>query len=246
MPKRTINVSGMSIEDIMNLGAGNIMRLNETDLRAVTTRLVSASNKRLARLKKAGINYTPAMHKIYTQGATRFSVKGKNRNQLMHEFANVRNFLNDKTSSVSGYKKFAKKFAETFGQDYQDTLNEKSEAGQNFRSIVELIEEIKRIWPEFALMTFSEQYVYCVNLLHDNGNDFDAALAWVRNMVKERAAEQRAYSEAATSNMGEDLGAYEPDTSEWMDLAGLEDEELPFDSPEYRRGNFEDDSWADF
>lgn len=225
----TINVTGMSIEDIMNIGAAGISKLNEKDLRALTTRLVSAANKRLARLDKAGINYTPALHSLYTQGKRRFSVTGKHLNKLRMEFANVRNFLNDKTSSVQGYKKFAKKFSDLFGLDYQKTLNKHTKEGKQFAGIQEVIELLKEYDPAFALKSPSEQIRAALRYIADNGNDVDAAIASIKAKMEAKAEEDAAAQEAMDDVSTNDLGAWMPNGSEWTDIESLEDDSLPFD-----------------
>ena len=70
--KPTFDVTGMSIKDISNLGYENIKSLGEKDLARITSRLVSASNKRIRRFEKAGLT-SPAIMKLGTD--FKFSVK---------------------------------------------------------------------------------------------------------------------------------------------------------------------------
>ena len=46
-----MNVKGLKVKDIMNIDLDTFNNLNESELRAITSRLVSASNKRIRRLK---------------------------------------------------------------------------------------------------------------------------------------------------------------------------------------------------
>lgn len=110
--KGTINVSGMSISDIMNLPIEDFNKMGESDLRRITSRLVSAGNKRIRLLEKRGIN-SPAMMSLGTD--TKFSTKlqkniGKDQrvNKLRQEFSRVRNFLSLKTSTARGYNEYIK------------------------------------------------------------------------------------------------------------------------------------------
>ena len=55
-----MDVTGKSIDDILNESMENIVSLKNKDLRKIASRLVSASNKRLRRLesdKRNGGNY---------------------------------------------------------------------------------------------------------------------------------------------------------------------------------------------
>lgn len=119
---RMINVTGLSVEDIINM---DVNTLGEKDLRAVATRLVSASNKRIRRLEKAvGGKFSPAYARIERQGRM-FSVKGKDISALRAEMAQMRSFLKLKTSTVKGWKKVRKYISARFGGRINDTqMNE--------------------------------------------------------------------------------------------------------------------------
>ena len=114
MAKKTkrYNVGGLSINQIMDIDPQTFYKMGERELKDVTSRLVSAGNKRIRRLEKHNI-LSPAYRSLGTD--TRFSVKlpkgidGKQRvNALRQEYARVRNFLTAKTSTISGYNKLQK------------------------------------------------------------------------------------------------------------------------------------------
>ena len=105
------DVTGKSIRDIMNIAEGDFLSFTEKEQKLVTSRLVSAANKRARRFVKAtgqDINL-----KSYTSGG-KFSVKGKTKKggELYKEFKRVKEFLSRKTSSARGYKEFIKKMKE--------------------------------------------------------------------------------------------------------------------------------------
>jgi hypothetical protein len=102
MKPKTIEVAGLTVENILNL---DVNTLGEKDLRAVATRLVSASNKRVRRLAKTpGGKLSPAYARIEKRGRM-FSVKGKDISGLRAEMAQMRSFMRLKTSTVTGWKK---------------------------------------------------------------------------------------------------------------------------------------------
>lgn len=107
-------VSGLSIDDILNMDIVDFNRLSEKDLKLVVGRMVSAVNKRLRRFAKKGIS-TPATRALMKSGGV-LSVKGKNANQLRKEYARARNFLNMETSTQKGYKKVQEKITDTLKQ----------------------------------------------------------------------------------------------------------------------------------
>ena len=113
-----IDVTGLSIRDIMNIDLDTFNSLNERELRAITSRLVSASNKRIRRLQEHGIS-SPALQslgsdvvfstKLPTDTSTQQRV-----NKLRSEFARARNFLGMKTSTISGFHKYEKQVRDEF------------------------------------------------------------------------------------------------------------------------------------
>lgn len=126
-------VSGLSIDDILNMDIVDFNRLSEKDLKLVVGRLVSAGNKRLRRMLKKGM-VSPAMVSFArSKGGLMFSVKGKGVNELRKEYAKARNFLNLETSTVKGYSKVLKKTVKT--------LNER---GINISP--EELERVFRVW----------------------------------------------------------------------------------------------------
>ena len=105
------DVTGKSIRDIMNIAEGDFLSFSEKEQKLVTSRLVSAGNKRARRFVK--ITGQPINLKSYTSGG-KFSVKGKTKKggELYKEFKRVKEFLSRKTSSAKGYKEFIKKMKE--------------------------------------------------------------------------------------------------------------------------------------
>lgn len=115
------NVSGLSIEDIMNIDFDELNKLSRSDLARLTSRLTSTANKRIKRLLKSDVNeISPALSSISQRlgkgkDTAFFSVKGKDVNQLRNEFARVKYFLNLKTSSITGTKKLKKETYKRLG-----------------------------------------------------------------------------------------------------------------------------------
>lgn len=108
-----MNVKGLKITDIMNIDLDSFNRLNESELRAVTSRLVSAGNKRIRRLQSKNIN-APALQglgkeKTFSTKLSSEVSKQQRINKLRSEFARARTFLSSETSTIGGYKKFVRK-----------------------------------------------------------------------------------------------------------------------------------------
>lgn len=116
-----MNVKGLKISDILDIGLDEFNKLKESDLRHLTSRLVSASNKRIRRLQKHNLN-TPAYQGLGKEKA--FSTKlpkGTSRqqrvNRLRAEFSRARNFLASETSTIAGYRSFVDRTEERIARE---------------------------------------------------------------------------------------------------------------------------------
>lgn len=95
-------VSGMSVQDILNMDIDTFNKLNTSDLRKVVGRLVSAGNKRLRSFERAGERSPATLHVAKSGGA--FSTKGKDLNALRSEYTRAKNFMQAKTGTRKGWK----------------------------------------------------------------------------------------------------------------------------------------------
>lgn len=115
-----MNVKGLSIKDILNIDLDEFNNLSESDLRKITSRLVSASNKRIRRLKEHDIN-SPALRGMgdLESFSTKLDPNISNQqrvNQLRHTFAQMRSFLTSETSTISGYKKYSDRIMQAIAE----------------------------------------------------------------------------------------------------------------------------------
>ena len=103
----------MKVKEILNLSDVQINKMSRKELAQVTSILASAANKRINRIEKAGVT-SPAVANVKAHEG-RFSVKGKNTNQLRGEFARARNFMTNVTSTVKGAKSSARQIEKNLG-----------------------------------------------------------------------------------------------------------------------------------
>lgn len=98
-----MEVKGMTIQDILDIDIDTIVRMKEKDLKQISSRLVSASNKRIRRLKSDKTGWgeiSPALTDVKQQ----FSIANKTRQQTLREFVKMKRFLSAKTSTFKGWK----------------------------------------------------------------------------------------------------------------------------------------------
>lgn len=135
-----INVTGLSIQDIMNLDFNqDISKLSRQDLSALTSRLVSASNKRIRGLAKTELGrMSPAYVSRMERGGF-FSVKGADRNKLEQVFMESKGFLQLKTSSRIGWKKVRTEVAESLGVD-KSFINTETKSKKFWKAYREIVD----------------------------------------------------------------------------------------------------------
>lgn len=135
-------VSGMSIQDIMNMDINTFNKLSTSDLRKVVGRLVSAGNKRLRSFEKAGES-SPSTRYVEKSGG-KFSTKGKDLNALRAEYTRAKTFMQSKTGTRRGWKKVKKETISGL-KKYGVEMNE----GQ-FEGVWQAYEDLKELSPEVA------------------------------------------------------------------------------------------------
>lgn len=111
-------------------------------LKAEVSRLASMANKRLVRLENHGFEDSPAYQQFVASGGEKFSVRGKDYNELQKELARVRQFINAKTSTIRGAQSVLKAIASNTGMDLKG--RELWAQASNFFRIASMVEQYIR------------------------------------------------------------------------------------------------------
>lgn len=109
-------VSGLSVQDILGMDVAQFNKLNAKELRQITSRLSSAANKRIVNFQKSGED-SPALSDVMQSGG-KFSVRGKNLGELRKEFTRAKGFLEQKTSTVTEWKKVRSRTIKTLEKQH--------------------------------------------------------------------------------------------------------------------------------
>ena len=132
---------------------------------------MNTANKRLKRLEKAGYTESPAYKGLYkkhgwTKEKSRFSVKGKNADEIQKEYIRINRFLKDKTSTVRGANAVLRETAENIGIKYKNLKQLKSML-TNF----------------FALASKTQQYLKNKER-EDEAYDYNKIYKGIRSLIK--------------------------------------------------------------
>jgi len=123
-------------------------------LKKEVSRMASMANKRLRRLERNELTELPAYKSWVEGGAIKFSVKGKDYNQLQSEFWRLKRFLDNKTSLVRQANKYLKEMAENTGIKYNGLADLKTKAKEFFK----LADKIKEYYKMSELNALALDY----------------------------------------------------------------------------------------
>lgn len=140
------------------VGFGTLAKLDFSDYmkagevrenRKRISRLVSLANKRLKRLENAGLTDSPAYQKWVEAGAEKFSVKGKDHNELQRELSRLKNFIESETSTVRGVNNVLKQMAQNTGIEYSN-MQELKDNAKTFFELSSKVEQYLRTVDDIA------------------------------------------------------------------------------------------------
>lgn len=159
------DVSGKSIQDLIETDFNVYNRMNVRDLKAVASRLVSATNKRIRRLEKSGLSeLSPALQHLYDKGVRNFSITNlKDENEVRHTLSAMIKFLKLETSSITSFNRLRKKTYKRLGIKFGSwTIEEEKEFWRNYRKLQEDLggeSNVKKSYDSHNLQfTFAKKY----------------------------------------------------------------------------------------
>lgn len=157
-------VSGVSVQDILNMDADTFNKLGVSDMRKVVGRLVSAGNKRLRSFERAGES-SPAVRHVAKSGGA-FSTKGKDLNALRSEYTRAKNFLQSRTGTRAGWEKVKKDTTKALKKQGVDVSPEQ------FEDLWKSYEDLKELDPEVATKKLKYTVLTDIsNMLDDSRTD---------------------------------------------------------------------------
>lgn len=130
-------------------GGKYITKENLKEAKKEISKLASMANKRLQRLEKANLESSPAYKKWVEDGQVKFSVKGKDHNQLQRELSRLQKFINAETSTVRGANNVLKEMAKNTGIKYKN-LNELRSKADKFFELSSKVEQYLRTVDDIA------------------------------------------------------------------------------------------------
>ena len=145
----------MTLAEFNNLSTTQLMHLSTPELKKLVSTMGGRLNKRISNLKYAEGANKSAYEKVQESGG-KFSVKGKNRKELMYEVKREQGFYRMKGSTVSGAKKIYKSMEKAMGSDKKKYMKkEKNKAKKEGRKFnrrqvsKEYDQRVGKAWDDF-------------------------------------------------------------------------------------------------
>lgn len=130
---------------------------------------IDAANKRIKRLEASGL-FSPALESVKKHGG-KFTTKGLNRNQLLREYAKAVEFMNMKTSTITGAKVYEKQIAMKLSNKAKSlTIDQKKTLFKAVRRTMEANPTLSDLYGSDRLIRFVADEVA------DNNEDLDSLL----------------------------------------------------------------------
>ena len=147
-------------------------------LRAQVSQLAGIANKRLDRLEKNELTSSPAYQKWEQNGSHRFSVSGKSYSEVQSEYWRVKDFLEMRTSSVTGTKAVLQEIATNIGWgkiDFNDIASTQEQLS-NFFTMADTVSQYLESVDESAAALDYQEIWNTINAAYQQGKiDFNSA-----------------------------------------------------------------------
>lgn len=155
--------SKYTVDQLLKLDFEDFNRLSARELRAATSVLASAANKRISRASKAGVSSSAIRYAERARPAG-FGTKGKNLNQLREEFSIARGFLSARGGTIRGAREIEKRTVNTLKNSYGINIT-----NEQARKFFRAFENLKDIDPNFIAYKY-ELLKVVADELSDNPN----------------------------------------------------------------------------
>ncbi len=146
-----------------------VTKQTRKEMYADAKKAIDAANKRIKRLEASGL-FSPALESVKKHGG-KFSTKGLNRNQLLREYAKAVEFMNMKTSTITGAKVYEKQIARKLSNKAKTlTIDQKKTLFKAVRRTMEANPTLSDLYGSDRLIRFVADEVA------DNNEDLDSLL----------------------------------------------------------------------
>lgn len=151
------------------------------------SRLVSMANKRLVRLEENELTDSPAYEKLVGDDGEkpRFSIRGKDYNEVQREVAKMNRFLNAQTSTIRGANRVLKEMAKNTGIKYRNLKELRSKASQFFELASKVEQYLRTVDDMASAIGYQKIWEAVNNYVKDSGSEIGGAKKSIEQMTFE-------------------------------------------------------------
>lgn len=144
------DVTGVTINQLINMDFRELQKYNEASVKKITSRLVSAMNKRYRRL---GASQEGQMSPTYQwfekrerKGKGFYSVKGKGKSTTISLFKTLQEKLQQQTSTIKGYREFKRDLYKDLKLDFKNNLDLEKKFWEVYNKYTETEDKTTENW----------------------------------------------------------------------------------------------------
>lgn len=186
----------MSIKIDVNITKTEVLTQKEKELRREASRLVSLANKRLKRIEQQDLIESPAYKKYVEDGKQKFGIRGKSMEEVKQEIARINDFINKKTSTVTGTKQYLDNVAKSVGitkfENYKQLQNQLNTFFRGVDKVKEYLQNSKEV---SVAIGYSKIFEVVSNYVEEVGSELDSIEDLVVEMA-EKVVEGAGYGKA--------------------------------------------------
>lgn len=173
-------------------------------LKKEANRLASMANKRVRRLEQNNLTDAPAYQQYISSGG-KFSVRGKDYNQLQQEISRLQAFISSKTSTVRGYNNVLKEMANNTGIKYKN-LSDLKEKSKTFFELHTKVEQYLRQVEDMASAIGYQKIWETINVYVSNNKiDLGSSKLDIEQMTQQLADAIKAHDEPFKSPFADNI-----------------------------------------
>lgn len=152
----------MRASEVFALSTADLEEMSRGELARAVSTVASVANKRIKRLMNYGLDTGEIPALQLGTHPNRFSVAGKDKDSLMNELLAINEFMNEETSTITGYKDTVGQVAEKLNIGDRDslTLDEMKTLGKtivSYKKMREYSPDIQeKVWKYRLLKSVTE------------------------------------------------------------------------------------------
>ena len=185
--------------------------------RAEASKMASVANKRIQRLESNGLQNSPAYQGYLASGGGKFSVVGKNYQEVQAEMGRMKRLIDANTSTVRGYNKYMKEVAEATGIKYKNLTDLRSKTEKFFELSNKINQYLGMVEDMASSIGYEKIWTSINTYVQDNRIDLAESDMSIDTMIAEisKAILEIETPELVTANGG---SASDPEMSAWFML----------------------------